>query len=310
MIYYDPSESRASSRLSRSIQERGRPLPRLEEQTGADLLVTPLHKPAGSERLLRQHCEAGVLVQRKSGQDFPSSVTDGRLSHSLHKMLQWTDRPWLVVCAHVVGRSDGTATVDGRESLSFNALVGALDWWQLRGGYYTVLSTDEHLEAWLDQWPQRLKRLAQGPHVVRTAQQELMTGLGQVDTLCTFPGIGQERAEALLDGRTLAEALSLLSNPEGGPLPKGLGDKTRMAAYRWLGLDGYNVLRVECPAPWDRILSALLDLPPEEVETETWPLLYAATAQHLRLDCISHDSWEDWLKDEIKWRRKNSSDSI
>ena len=303
IIYADPTELRQRSRLSQEVQDIARVLPGLEEKTGADLLVTPLEMPAGTDYLLTKHCQQGLLIQRKTGGDLPSSVQDGRLYKSLHKMKEWTPMPWLVVCAHVFGKESGQSVIDGRDSIQYSALIGALDWWSLRGGFYTILSGDQHLLWWLGQWPSRFKSL-EHDKVIRKAHQSTVMGAGQVDTLCTFPGVGSDKAEALMEGRTLAEALVWLADLEM-PGPAGVGQKTKEAAYKYLGLDGYKVLREDFPEPWDRVSSALLEMDRDDLMTETWPLLFAAVNDQRGTPCQSHETWQDWLQDEIKMRREN-----
>lgn len=92
MIFYDPTEGRDNTCLSQEIIKLGRPLEGLEAQTGADLLISPLddilpsnvNRPPGS-LLLRKHCEAGMLVQRKSGRDMLNSIP--RLAEILQRKI-------------------------------------------------------------------------------------------------------------------------------------------------------------------------------------------------------------------------------
>jgi len=235
MLYVDPSESRYGSRLPDSVLERATELAGLEERTGGDILISPLPFPAASDNLLLRHCQAGLLVQRKSGQDLVNSITNGRLARSLLKMLGWTSRPWLVICARIDHHGD-RATLDGREGLGYTAVLSALDWWQLRGGYLTILNGDGDLPKWLGGWLDKLRAISEEPIKIltRNPQQALAEDL-QMSFLMALPGVGAERAKALLKaaGSPLA-ALQALVN--GSLSIEGIGQGTRESVREWLSM--------------------------------------------------------------------------
>ena len=126
--FIDPSETRKGTKMPVDAQEIFIELPGLEERTGADFLLSSLQMPAANDALLRRHCEAGILVQRKSGLDLPSSIIDGRLSHSLGKMLEWCKRPWLLIVGNLTEQS-GKVSVGGSPSnLTYGQVIAAVDW--------------------------------------------------------------------------------------------------------------------------------------------------------------------------------------
>jgi hypothetical protein len=256
-IYYDPTESRAHTRLPQEIIESGRPLPRLEETTGADLLLSPLSTPVLKEITdtlpnqiaFKKHCNAGMLVQRKSGRDLTSSIPN--LPSILMRMLAWTDKPWLLTTGNVLCSKSGKAVIDGYETnFGYNALIGALDSWQCRGGYVSTLCRDSLIPAWTNNWLEKLKYLTDNPDTPVFHRMPLQT-LSNTDwayTLITFPNIGPTRARQIqqFTGK-LAWALTYLSDMDNIKLdtkPDGVGPETFKGTRKWLGLEDGEVLAV------------------------------------------------------------------
>jgi ERCC4-type nuclease len=295
VLFVDPTETRSTSRLPQSVIDRAAVLPGLEDKTGADILVSPLSIPAASDTLLRRHTEAGLLVQRKSGGDLASSITDGRLARSLMKMLEWSPRAWLVVCARL-DRIGERATLDGRETLGYSAIIGSLDWWQLRGGYYTTLTDDSALLAWLGGWMDRLRTLGENPIkvLVRNPQQSLAEDR-QRSFLMALPGIGEERAGALLGaaGSPLSALQRLVNGTSHVP---GIGKETREGCREWLSMDdGETLLRV--PEGWvDLVSCALLSVIEKGgPDRETAVKSYAALQESMGIECESEKGWTEWV---------------
>lgn len=139
MIFIDPSESRERTRLPDTILSQAKVINRLEEFTGADLLVSTLKLPLRdltdddvTTNLLRRHCENGYLIQRKSGRDYLNSIPD--LSHILYRMCQWTPAPILLISGQFMPTREGTVCVDGQDTdWSYNAYLGGKWVWQNRG---------------------------------------------------------------------------------------------------------------------------------------------------------------------------------
>jgi len=155
-LWYDPTEARQGSKLPSNVISAGISLPKLEAETGADFLISPLTGPPLGQlnkpgrEILRVHCQAGILVQRKSGMDFMSSI--GKLMRIQWRMQQW-GRAWLLVTGNIGCGKNGLAYMDGRRShVSYQQAMGALDYWQLRGGGVTVLRRDGLVEKvdWVD----------------------------------------------------------------------------------------------------------------------------------------------------------------
>lgn len=290
-MFIDPTEAREGTRLPAQIVERASALPDLEARTGADILITPLSMPVGTDHLLRRHCQAGVLVQRKSGGDLVSSLTDGRLYRSLAKMLDWTDKPWLAFAGTIEARGQ-MGIVDGRPSLSYAALIGALDWWQLRGGYLTILSDDQALVGWVGHWLDRLRVLSEQPEkeIAREAQQKLALE-GPTAILTALPGIGRERANALLDAAQNNPIRALVKLVAGVDKVPGIGKQTRSAVREWIGLGESDQVLVVDQDLVGRLGSYLIEGPGE------WPeraRLYADLMKGTGVPCTGHSGYNDW----------------
>ncbi len=254
MIFLDPTETRDNTRLPQSVIDAGQELPGLERLTGADFLISPLSEPSIkliSEPILMpqklaivKHINAGLLVQRKSGRDLTGSIT--KLDSILHRMLEWTRRPWLLVIADLNCDRDGQCIVDDHESgFSWNAVDGALCYWQLRGGMLTILKRDSLVAGWVNGWLARLEKLqTEKYHQVNRVQQILLSPDWK-QTLETFPGIGPDTARSLAESQsTLANCISYLSDEQSIEYEKipGIGLKRIQQARNWMGLKPNQIL--------------------------------------------------------------------
>ena len=295
IVYLDPTETRKGTRLPAALADRGTVLAGLEERTGADLLLSPLNRPAASDTLLRQHCQAGVLVQRKTGQDLVSSITDGRLTRSLMKMREWGPLAWLVVVG-TIERQGEKAVVDGRSGLSYNAVIGALDWYQMRGGFVTVLDSDDSLSRWVGQWEGRFTKLESGAVTVSTqpAQQSMLPD-DRSRLLASIPGIGPDRARSLLSqAGSIASALVWLTNGTARQVD-GIGPKSEESARAWLGLGDDTELDLEPKDTRMRVVNALLSAQ-DASGIPNWSLMFAAACENAGMECSHPGGWKEWLR--------------
>lgn len=223
MIFIDHTEARDGTRLPDGILAAAQVLPGLEAATGADLLLSPLDLPLATldgtlpARLaFGRHLASGMLVQRKSGLDFTASL--GRLADHLHRMQRDCRLPMLVVVADLKVDRDGQCVVNGTASgYTFNAVLGALLWWQLRGGYVAVLPRDAAFIAWVNVALHALRELRTEPvkHVVRMPEQVLAEPNRAVEMLVGARiGLGPEKAQRLLAfcGGSLAWAWAYLTD--------------------------------------------------------------------------------------------------
>lgn len=254
MIFYDPTEARAGTRLPASIIQAGRALPGLEKYTAADLLVSPHKKPIltaitdskPSQLSLRRHTEHGLLVQRKTGMDAIGSIP--KLERILVRMQSWCQAvpPWLVLDGHY-GSKDGLVVVGKRiTKWKYSAFIGALDSWQMGGGCVTIIADSGALLAWLARWSDRIRVLPDRPlgKPILGSEPVIVTdSFPWVTTLATFPGIGPSLAVEIAHYTgSLKESLVLLSDPallelkKKGRYPRGIGPIIIKNARRWLGM--------------------------------------------------------------------------
>jgi hypothetical protein len=269
LIYVDPTEVRDDTRLPPAVIRAARELPHLEAVTGADLFLTP-HKamiPSLTGEMgksaLRWHLEHGaILVQRKSGRDFLSSVPD--LDSIVTRMLEWESAWLLVTGLWPYTDESGKAFVDGqRTDWDFDAAEGALVSWQARGGCVQLLPDDWAIGGWLTRMLDRTRKWANEP--IKRVIQHQSTVTAEDDWVTSgsaFPmGIGLAKREALRDAiqeagldTTLVTALAWATG-DCGKVP-GFGKVLSRRCREWIGLPDYARI---VPHTWTEVT---LTLPP------------------------------------------------
>lgn len=263
-IYYDATESREGTRLPENVITSGKKLVGLERLTGADLLITTVNKPelpgnmtnsVPCMMMLRKACEDGLLIQRKSGGDLVNSID--HLDQIEGRMLEWTVNPWLLVTGDFKCNRDGNVVVDGRETkFSYWGMIGALDFWQIRGGGISLVCNDNHVGKWIADMANRMEMVGSQKEklleprkprqllVQQSDDEQAQKIIAAMTTLMTFPGIGPTTARKIAEGfGSLAWALYWLSHPkspEGKIKIDGVGKETFRKARHWLGLDEFK----------------------------------------------------------------------
>lgn len=202
---------------------------------------------------LKAHCAAGLLVQRKSGSDLLSSIE--RLPNIQHRMLQW-GLPWLLVTGDIKCGRNGKCVISGREfGFSYWSVMGALDYWQLRGGGITILCRDNLIAKWINDMSNRLKEIDKNPeHSIEVRSRQVLVPGGSkaedamVLTLSTIPNIGVQTARNIARKYDrLAVALAKLSDTgiiKSKEKPVGIGKGTVWAFRKWMGLEDDEVFTV------------------------------------------------------------------
>lgn len=286
-IYLDPSETTPNTRMPQSIIQQSEALPGLEAVTGADFLITT-HKitPGRGLRCDAQAAEIiaasnpdsdigelagvlgvsipdvlairsaahaihnGVLVQRKSGGDFISSIPD--LRDIRNRMLRWTWRSWLLVTGDF-DTHNGHVVVDGHETgYSPESVNGAIESWRFDGGQVDVLASDSEIGPWINATLNRLRvmeiredndgRMRRYRRIIPDRDDGRARALA---VLATLKGVGETGASKLLDYYgNLAAALEACLDPT---IPKSkhrpggvLGETTVRANRELFGLeDGF-----------------------------------------------------------------------
>jgi hypothetical protein len=140
-----------------------------------------------------------ILVQRKSGGDFLSSIGD--LKSIQERMLQWA-RPggcWLLITG--LSMHDDVIT-DGHAEKTTSSIKGALIKWNFRGGHFDWLDDDDEIAPWINEMGMQVDACASEPvrefvHV-EPVQRLKREPENWVTTLRAFPeGVGRKKVEEL-----------------------------------------------------------------------------------------------------------------
>jgi len=231
MIAIDHTEARKGTKLSKNVISASVIATGLEHLTGADILVTTKGAPVithlkenlPSARKLAKLLSSGVLIQRKSGEDFLHSIPT--LKQTLLRMADHKAmvRPILATVGLYTPNRNGNCTVDGMNtigpSVPYKSAVTAQWRWQARGGIYINFKSESEFARWIA-WLHNKELNAiekNGETLVVEAQQELrLKPSGWWGELTMFPGIGPVRARKIADAlpdkwKTFAWALHFLT---------------------------------------------------------------------------------------------------
>lgn len=268
-VFVDPTELRPGSRLPPAVAAVAEPLPQLEARTGADLLLSRLPIPIGSDELLRRHCQEGLLAQLKRWSDLQNAITtEQRLFREIFEMRNWTPRPWLVVSGllfphqdkAVVGKIEQVSPISngmvrmnaiGREGLAYAAVDAALDAFAYYGGYIKFLPDNDLLLPWLERQAKALDDIAAGKvvHLRPRGPQRTLEGPTQITWLAAlFDGIGEKTAAAVFErlkelhipDPTLYDAISFVTSFVATEIP-GITEERVRSWRALLGLDRFGL---------------------------------------------------------------------
>lgn len=230
MIVIDTSELTSDSRLP--TIPNAQPSTILEAISGADIMVSKLSMPVGTETLIRRHVDAGaVLINRKSMADMLHSITSGSINAILARMLAIGARytwqrvimstgvyvPDLDTGLTLVGEprkgSTGSTYIHLRPAPqglpNYKALASIRRRIALRGGFYLPLTCDDEIPSELLAWERDLKELSETkevwPVVAKmvdppACDDPLQTPVEVKDwraILAAFPGLGPAKVNAL-----------------------------------------------------------------------------------------------------------------
>jgi ERCC4-type nuclease len=205
---------------------------------GASVAVTLLD--AGDLLIACEDCLLGI--ERKTTDDLLSSLADNRLFAQLARLRGLTPWAYLVVTGTLQPGPGGTAVSGGRDTgWSWASVQGGLLTAQEIGVHVVFAAGDLDYEATI----LRLCNHDRGP--LRIAPTRASVALSEAEAILTaLPGIGTEKAAALLDYcGTAAWALTYLSDDrcETRNAP-GIGPATKQRIRRALGLEDWAVLHV------------------------------------------------------------------
>lgn len=269
-IYCDPDELQARVMMDYAASDIS-PLPDLEALSGADYFVTPSNLPCKNETTLRLHLSKfrAVLVQRKSGQDWPASV-GVRLAESINRMRAIAPRPaqrLLVITGIFAGHPESGEALMGEPRVSNKgepyvrlypqtnikvlqkSLYTAQMEWQMRGGSFVSLACEADFLPFL----RRLEELLNAPRTkqmydsspVYEESDDMLQSVEVVRdarlTLCSLPHIGPKLARLCLEQwGNVRNSIMWLSAPRlfasmPDSYPRGIGEKIVGDIHEWLG---------------------------------------------------------------------------
>jgi hypothetical protein len=181
MIEIDATEARANTKLPNAASYHS--VTGLERLTGADILVHPFSSLPDKLldipphlAALRQRTAAGVLIQRKSGSDFISSIED--LGEILFRMKEWSPNPWLLPTNIRKGKNNTVIVTGSRRKQTYRwpSISGAFDSWAHSGGSVKRDLNDSDIPDWLRALERKVKEWQQKPVktvVHKTAQRPI-----------------------------------------------------------------------------------------------------------------------------------------
>jgi len=198
-----------------------------EELPAGDILVCQ-----GKGLDLSQAFSSGVLIERKTASDFLHSLADGRLFHQALKMAELSPRPMIVIQGKLYPAGD-RVQVNGRVT-GWNLWSVRMAILRLQMAGIAVLEIGNrdlpdlirHLFSWLQK----------GHHgVPRSVPDPLRPMSPEAWFLAQIPGIGQERARALVDEyRTPIRAIEAILSGDAKRV-SGLGPRLISKAKSFLG---------------------------------------------------------------------------
>lgn len=270
MILLDPTEARDNTRLPSAVIRSSTQCTGLEHATGADFIISPLSSPKLTtitaapvhQIQLAKHCKVGILVQRKDGRDFLSSIPD--LASIQERMTQWSGKvgPIMLIIGHFERGKNDRVRLDGKLTKnSWSAYSAAKMTWQARGGLLAELSNAQEITSWVN-WLHGgfLSKIAQDKLVIDHPPIQALVRPSNPfwSPLITLPHIGERKALDLIKflgpkRQTLAHALAFLSDLGNIKLdrPPGFGPGTFRDCHKALGLERYERLQVTLAAPPD-----------------------------------------------------------
>lgn len=191
-----------------------------------------------------------IVVERKTASDLLNSIRDERLWPQLAALREVSPWSYLVICGELRPGRAGLTVADGRETgWNWASVSGALLTVQEIGVHVVQIASDYDYEAAV----LRLASRERTPLTVRPAR-DVLTVTETEAILMSLPGIGRDRAKALLDfcGDVASALICLTWDDPACPTPEGIGPETKRRVRRALGLaEGW----VMCVTP-QRLLQA------------------------------------------------------
>ena len=160
-------------------------------------------------------------------------------------MLQWSTRPWLLIVGNL-SEGYGKAQIgDHKSNLTYGQVIAALDWYQLRGGFITILDDDDKVYIWCQEQSVRLEKAL--AHPIKTVYERLPDQVLSYPprpwgrTLRTLPGVDIKLGNLIAEwsGSLAAALINLASHSwltDKDQRPIGIGEKTIRTVRNYLGM--------------------------------------------------------------------------
>jgi len=182
-----------------------------------------------------------LIIERKTTTDLLGSIKDNRIFQQAKAMHEQSPWAYVVITGALIPGPDSKVIAGGRETgWDWNAVQGALLTVQELGVGIVTCVSDADFGATVTRLAQR------GREAVRVEPRRLayLVGAGEA-ALAALPGIGPERIGVLLDFcSTPAWALTFLTDTTNGQRVTGIGDNTKRAVRKALGLEDWAELAV------------------------------------------------------------------
>ena len=187
-------------------------------------------------------CDDGALiaVERKTVEDLLGTMREDRLMPQMQRLRQESEWVYLVICGSLSGGNAGRTYANGKET--------GWSWWSIQGALLTVQELGISIvyvpsEIEYEQAIIRLGNRERGPVRVRPPREAVLVSEGET-ILASLPGVGPERAKALLDYcGSPAWALAYLTDDGWvGPNAAGIGSGIRTKVRLALGLEDWAIL--------------------------------------------------------------------
>lgn len=188
-------------------------------------------------------CADGTLlgIERVPADSLAQSIRRDVLKARATALRQLTPWAYVVIVGSITPLSNGNTIVNGATTgWSWLSMQGALATVQEIGVVVLTIRSDTELPALL----RTLARRDRGQVKAQPQRDAIFASPGEV-LLSSLPGIGEEKAEAILRASGERVALALVSLTDPRYAPAGVGPKTIAATRQALGLADGEVLAID-----------------------------------------------------------------
>lgn len=192
---------------------------------------------------------ASLVIERKTATDFLNTLRDERLFPQLRRMREISPWSYLAIVGALRADIAGKAVADGRETgWNWASVAGALLTVQEIGVHVLLIETDLDFEAAIIRLANRERKTVHVP-----PPRDVVQMSDELAILTAFPGVGLERASALLQScNTPANAIEFLTDDDPAEQSErvpGVGPGIKKQVRKALGLNDAYMLSVTMKVP-------------------------------------------------------------